>query len=78
MRGYHFDESKIGKDFPMEKISVTTGQIVFEFEHLLQKLKKRSPEKFEELAWMDYAEPHPMFFIEEGPIENWEKNSNES
>ena len=54
------------------KMVVTTGQIKYEAEHLLNKLKKRDAVKFEALNKLYNPEPHPMFEIVDGGIERWE------
>jgi hypothetical protein len=71
-RGYHFDRNKINWEFMPFKMVVTTGQIKYEAEHLLNKLKKRDAVKFKELHKLCHLEPHPMFEIVDGGIEKWE------
>ena len=71
-RGYHFDRNKIDWEFTPCKMIVTTGQIQYETEHLLNKLKKRDIVKFEELHQLYLFEPHPMFEMVDGGIEKWE------
>lgn len=73
LRGYHFDESKLEAVGHIEAIPVTTGQIAFEWQHLLGKLATRSPHLYEQ--WRDVAqpEPHPLFAPCPGSIESWEK-----
>jgi hypothetical protein len=71
-RGYHFDRNKINWEFVPFKMVVTTGQIKYEAEHLLNKLKKRDAVKFKELHKLCHPEPHPMFEIVDGGIEKWE------
>jgi hypothetical protein len=52
---------------------VTSGQVAYEWEHLLAKLKARSPGLYEK--WKDVKAPelHPMFALREGEIEPWER-----
>lgn len=71
-RGYHFDRNKIDWEFTPCKMIVTTGQIQYETEHLLNKLKKRDIVKFEELHQLYLFEPHPMFEMVDGEVEKWE------
>src|SRR5690348_12337238 len=40
-RGYAFDESKVRRVGPVESMRVNRGQVVFEAEHLLAKLRRR-------------------------------------
>jgi hypothetical protein len=72
-RGYEFDASKIKKfDLEIERIPVKRGQIEYEFEHLLEKLKNRSERKYEELRNLEEIEVNPVFYIIEGGVEDWE------
>ncbi|MGD8456487.1 MAG: pyrimidine dimer DNA glycosylase/endonuclease V [Anaerolineales bacterium] len=72
-RGYSFNASKIGADKIPQAIRVTSGQIAFEKQHLRGKLKKRSQTDFEHLVGELKLDPHPLFLIVEGEIENWER-----
>ncbi|MEM3406315.1 MAG: pyrimidine dimer DNA glycosylase/endonuclease V [Nitrososphaerota archaeon] len=74
-RGYKFDLSKIEPLILKEEITVTKGQLEFEFFHLLKKLKKRNKKKFEELKnlTIDNIEPNPIFRVINGGIETWER-----
>jgi hypothetical protein len=50
----------------------TTGQLEFEWAHLLGKLKIRNPVLYR--LWRHEApEPHPFFVLLQGPREAWEK-----
>ena len=71
-RGYRFDRNKIDWAFVPLKMEVTTGQIKYETEHLLTKLKQRDAVKFEELHQLYNFDPHPMFEVVDGGIEKWE------
>ena len=71
-RGYHYDSTKFEEIESVDQISVTTGQIEYERVHLLNKLQKRDPERFENFIHLCDFEPHPIFFIVEGGIEPWE------
>ena len=74
-RGYCFDNSKIA-DIPFHgSLSVTIGQITYEFEHLSNKLKVRDPDRFGKMNTVDRIEVHPLFKLREGVVENWEKIS---
>lgn len=43
-RGYYFDATKLGVQAePTASIPVTTGQLAYEWQHLLVKLARRSP-----------------------------------
>ena len=68
-----YDFKKISSTKPISRIKVTKGQISFEFNHLKEKLKTRGPEKYREFLKVKQIEPHPLFKIVKGEIENWEK-----
>jgi hypothetical protein len=72
-RGYSFNKSKIGVEFNVEPITVTTGQIAFEWQHLLLKLSSRSPEIFHRSKNIAVPDYHPIFQVREGEIEAWER-----
>jgi len=72
-RGYSFDRSKI-RYRPIEGgLTVTRGQLEFESEHLVRKLKKRCPGKIEAIENAVRPESHPLFRVVEGPPEKWER-----
>ena len=72
MRGYRFDATKINLEKIPQNIPTTFGQMEFELRHLLAKLKKRSKHDYENLIEIDDIEPHPLFQITHGEIEDWE------
>jgi len=72
-RGYSFNRDKIGPKLSKIKISVTVGQLNYEFQHLLAKLKIRDITHYERIAGTPSILPHPIFDVREGGIENWEK-----
>ena len=74
-RGYKFNESKILKyDLNIERLPVTDGQVRYEFNHLLGKLRVRDYRKYEEVKDVENIEVHPIFYIIPGDVEEWEKN----
>ena len=72
-RGYSFDKTKIKPTRTAGILTVTSGQMAFEWAHLLSKLERRSPDLY--WAWFATAGPevHPMFQVTEGDIEHWER-----
>jgi len=72
-RGYSFDRDKIGPRRSDIRISVTSGQLAYEFQHLLAKLKIRDSQRYERIAGTAPVLPHPIFEVREGMIEDWEK-----
>lgn len=72
-RGYSFDQSKIlCHRSAHELLPVTQGQLDFEWQHLGEKLARRSPSDAE--RW-NGASPtvHPLFTVIPGDIEEWER-----
>lgn len=71
-RGYAFDRSKAGRARECTRIVATRGQLEYEWEHLLKKLRDRSPEWYRRAR---NAKPlaHPCFRIVAGPVATWEK-----
>lgn len=72
-RHYSFDASKVGPDFTQVQIECTAGQLLYEWQHLLGKLRLRNPAF--SIRWQTIAtpEPHPLFRIVPGSIESWER-----
>lgn len=71
-RGYNFDASKIHTKRTSSRIKVTKGQVEYEWNHLLKKLKTRDPEKFKILQSKKNISVHPSFQVVNGDIEDWE------
>lgn len=71
-RHYHFNRDKIICSSTPLCVSVTIGQLEYEWVHLLNKLKLRDPERFKRLSASAKIMPHPMFTIVSGDIEPWE------
>lgn len=72
-RGYHFAADKIGAARTRRLIVETEGQLLYEWEHLKNKLRVRHPERFEMAAKVGWPEPHPLFRIVAGPVRDWER-----
>ncbi|MBS1186023.1 MAG: pyrimidine dimer glycosylase [Burkholderiaceae bacterium] len=74
LRGYAFDQSKIrAAGGPACTIPVTTGQLDYEWQHLLQKLSVRSPAMHEKWHCTRTPTPHPLFQVQDGDVEPWER-----
>ena len=71
-RGYQFNEEKIIQAEFHGQIPCTRGQILYEWKHLLEKLKQRDANRYREMESVREPEPHPLFYIIEGDIEDWE------
>jgi hypothetical protein len=71
-RGYHFDEKKIGGVVPLEPLTVTEGQLEYEWRHLLAKLNTRDPHRHQQHESIKRPLPHPLFRVIRGGIASWE------
>jgi hypothetical protein len=71
-RGYRFDAGKIVRSTEVAKISVTEGQIAYEFAHLKAKLEARDRGAYERLLQIESPFVHPLFIVVSGGIESWE------
>ncbi|MDM7926532.1 MAG: pyrimidine dimer DNA glycosylase/endonuclease V [bacterium] len=72
-RGYAFDQSKIGPSRGGIRITVTDGQLEYEWRHLLGKLRFRSPSVYSKWRGIRMPDPHPLFRVRPGVIEDWER-----
>jgi hypothetical protein len=71
-RGYHFNKDKCNFCHELVNLTVTRRQIEYEMQHLLKKLKTRDIERYHRLLKETNIEPHPLFKIIDGEIEEWE------
>lgn len=71
-RGYNFNRSKIAEERSNHPIKVTRGQVDYEKQHLLTKLKKRAPDLYQRFKTNTDLEVHPLFKVVGGEIEEWE------
>jgi len=78
VRGYAFDQHKLVRVRAHPRVAVTTGQVVHEWRHLLQKLADRCPLLHEK--WRDEEAPrcHTLFDIRPGNVEPWERSGKAS
>ncbi len=74
-RGYLFNADKIGRKKTSVPIVCTRGQLLYEWHHLMKKLRVRSPETYKKFRDLNEPEPHPLFGLIEGELEQWEKSS---
>lgn len=72
-RGYRFDETKLQGERLSQKLPETRGQLLYEWEHLLEKLRRRDPARFHALRHCTLPEPHPLFRVVAGGIQAWER-----
>jgi hypothetical protein len=71
-RGYHFDASKIGDGDAADVMTATRSQLNYEWAHLKSKLQRRDPTWLRTIELLARPQPHPLFRIIPGPIEDWE------
>ena len=71
-RNYTFNRAKVDWSFRPTTILLHSDQLMYERTHLLGKLKIRDNMAFNRLYQTENPEPHPLFKIADGPIEEWE------
>ncbi len=76
-RGYKFNKTKClnPEELPTlpDPIPVTSGQVAYEWEHLLAKLQTRDPQRYKQLQHQKNPLVHPLFKVVPGDVEDWEK-----
>jgi hypothetical protein len=74
-RGYRFDATKIGRSRCDDHLSVTRGQLDYEWNHLLKKLRARDPRWLTRWSGVARPEAHPLFRACRGGVAHWEKRT---
>lgn len=72
-RGYQFAGDKIGSLRSHQQITVTRGQVAYEWQHLMAKLHVRDSARAAALATVRRPLVHPLFRIVPGDVAPWEK-----
>ena len=73
-RGYNFQAAKVGLlKKKLKTIKVNSGQVAYEFSHLLKKLKIRDEKLYKQFKKISKPLLHPLFKVVKGEIEKWEK-----
>lgn len=72
-RGYAFDKNKIQVTAEAATLVVTSGQLDYEWAHLMNKLKARNFALYQKWKETTTPEPHPMFEVRVGQVESWER-----
>lgn len=72
-RGYSFNATKIGPVRRSVILTATTGQLAYEWRHLLDKLERRNPVLHRRWIGLRFPEPNPIFRIVSGKMETWER-----
>jgi hypothetical protein len=76
-RGYEFDASKLSQRRSRSRITETSGQLLYEWQHLKKKLSIRSTSVLAQAATVKEPRPHPLFRIVPGDVRNWERRQAE-
>jgi hypothetical protein len=71
-REYQFNEDKIARAEFHGQIASTRGQLLYEWKHLREKLRHRDASRYQAMETVREPEPHPLFYIIDGDIEDWE------
>ncbi|HKP71977.1 MAG TPA: pyrimidine dimer DNA glycosylase/endonuclease V [Pyrinomonadaceae bacterium] len=71
-RGYKFGADKISPAEFGGELPCTRGQLLYEWNHLKEKLRTRDVKKYGEVCGVAEPEAHPLFEIVEGEVEAWE------
>jgi hypothetical protein len=71
-RGYAFDGAKIRYGPCRGRAHVASGQLEYEWAHLLGKLRRRDPARWARTRALA-PDPHPCFRVVPGEIAEWEK-----
>ena len=72
-RGYAFDRRKLGPRRHLAPIAATSGQLAYEWRHLMKKLSVRNRPLY--ARWQRARRPdcHPLFRRVRGPVADWER-----
>ena len=69
-RGYRFDAGKLRRLGPVSAIGVNRGQVAFEVQHLLEKVRRRDPGRWEVLRHVKRWDVHPLMRRRPGGVED--------
>ena len=72
-RGYRFNASKIHPATEPVRLAVNSGQVQYEWAHLMRKLHARSPQLHQQWRSVDTPQQHPLFTLHHGPVAEWER-----
>jgi Pyrimidine dimer DNA glycosylase len=72
-RGYRFDVTKISTPKLRGRLPETDGQLLYEWDHLQNKLRVRAPALWRQFGGVIQPDSHPLFRIVPGQIRDWEK-----
>jgi hypothetical protein len=72
-RGYSFDRTKIGPVRKRVPMYLSTGQLQYEWQHLLAKLRRRAPALYRKWRRIRVPAAHPCFHLRCGGVAAWER-----
>ena len=72
-RGYRYDRTKLATVGTVPLIEVTEGQLAFEWQHLMAKLARRSPDWHAAQLERSVPRCHPCLTVVPGPVAGWER-----
>ena len=72
-RGYRFDGTKPGRVTGSPRIVVTRGQLDYEWNWLLHKLRVRDIPAYKMHRVIVLPDAHPLFSVVPGPVSAWER-----
>ena len=72
-RGYAFDARKVGPVRSRVRLQASSGQLAYEWQHLLRKLRARSPSGYRQHRNVVRPQPHPLFRVVPGTRAPWER-----
>jgi hypothetical protein len=72
-RDYSFAADKIGRSRKAGLITVTRGQVEYEWQHLMNKLRVRDQQWGARFIRTRRPEVHPLFRVVAGKVEHWER-----
>ena len=72
-RGYRYDAGKLGPLHEGFQLPASSGQLALEWQHLLAKLRARSPALYRQWQGVETPDCHPMFTVAPGPVATWER-----
>lgn len=72
-RGYDFDKRKAGPRHEVAPVSLTHGQLQYEWRHLLGKLSRRDRPRYLASRGINRPRAHPLFRLRAGGVATWER-----
>jgi Pyrimidine dimer DNA glycosylase len=74
-RGYRFAAARIARARTLGRLTVTRGQLEFEWRRLMEKLRVRDPKLHAQLTNVKAPQAHPLFRVVRGGVAEWEKGA---